>query len=122
MVVSGNFSAAAGDCARAADANANVGCAVEYIDIDTTTPQVSGVAVESPNANGWYTGPVTIRFTASDATSGLASVTPDIVLTVDGIGQSAAGISVDNAGNAGAFTVTGINIDAAAPWWSSPPR
>src|SRR5207244_4243709 len=67
--------------------------------IDATAPSISGAATTSPNGNGWYNSSVTVHFTASDATSGLASVTPDQTLSGEGANQSVMGTAVDNAGN-----------------------
>lgn len=88
---------------------------VSGINIDLTKPVITYTLVQSPNSNGWYNGNVLVHFTASDALSGVASVTPDITLTGGNAGQSVTGTAVDNAGNSNSTTVSGINIDAAAP-------
>jgi hypothetical protein len=81
--------------------------------VDATPPTISGVAPTSPNANGWYKGPVTGRFTASD-TVGLASVT-DQTLGGEGANQSVTGTAMGHAGNSARATVSGINVDLTAP-------
>jgi len=107
-------------------------CTVHYIDatqsqvawlteksitirIDKTPPTILGVATTSPNANGWYNSDVTVHFDANDAVSGLASVTPDMILSVEGSNQSVFGTAVDNAGNTASAMVSGINIDKTPP-------
>jgi hypothetical protein len=40
---------------------------------DSVAPSVSGGAARGPDSNGWYTRPVEVSFSGSDATSGLAS-------------------------------------------------
>ena len=43
------------------------------INVDQTAPTISASVAPTPNANGWNDGSVTVHFTCSDATSGLAS-------------------------------------------------
>lgn len=83
--------------------------------IDKTAPTITGAATTPANAAGWYRQNVTVAFTASDAVSGLASVTPNQVVAAQGAGQSVVGTAVDQAGNTAGFTVGGINIDKTAP-------
>jgi hypothetical protein len=85
------------------------------VKIDTTPPTINGAPTTAANAYGWYNGPVTVEFTASDATSGLASYTQPITLTSEGAGQSVTGTTTDNAGNTASATVSGINIDTTTP-------
>jgi pimeloyl-ACP methyl ester carboxylesterase len=82
---------------------------------DTTSPNITGAATAKPNADGWYNGDVTVHFDASDAESGLDTVTPDITISTEGENQSATGTATDKAGNSASFTVSGINIDKTAP-------
>lgn len=101
---------------RSTDVVGNVeGAKTVSFNIDKTPPSISGAATTSPNANGWYNKPVTVHFTASDAMSGLASVTPDQLLSTDGANQSVTATAIDNAGNSNTTTVTGINIDQTPP-------
>ena len=85
------------------------------VNIDQTPPTISGAPTTAANANGWYNGPVTVSFGASDAGSGLANYTQPITLTGEGAGQSVTGTATDNAGNSASVTVSGINIDETAP-------
>jgi hypothetical protein len=88
---------------------------ISDIDVDKTRPELSGAATTSPNDSGWYRGDVTVRWTCSDALSGLASACPE-ASTVTGEGTRAASASVtDRAGNTRATTVGGIDIDRTAP-------
>ncbi len=84
------------------------------VKLDRTAPMISGAATTSPNASGWYSGPVTIRFTCGDALSGIASCPPDVTLTTDGASQSVTGTATDNAGNTATATVK-INLDGTRP-------
>lgn len=89
------------------------------IKIDTIAPTIEGAPTTSPNGYGWYNNDVTIHFTASDGGSGLATVTPDQLMTAEGYGLGVTGTAVDQAGNSATFTVTGINIDRTAPTGSA---
>ncbi|GAA4855322.1 hypothetical protein GCM10023310_37850 [Paenibacillus vulneris] len=83
--------------------------------VDTVPPVITGEAAPQPNLNGWYRTPVTVHFTAVDSGSGVASVTPDIVLSNDGRDQTATGTAVDKAGNTATAAVYGIHIDTVKP-------
>ncbi len=92
------------------------------VNIDRHAPTITAEVVNpsdgsprSPNANGWYSSAVTVRFTCTDALSGIALCPGDLVLSSDGTNQSAAGTADDMAGNAATFTLTGINIDSHTP-------
>jgi hypothetical protein len=95
------------------------GTAVRSVTIkrDATPPTASAAAISLPNTNGWYNGNVTVRYSGTDATSGVGPCTSDSVLMTEGANQpSAPGTCVDNAGNVSNSAVaTGINIDKTAP-------
>jgi hypothetical protein len=78
-------------------------------------PSVSGAPTTQPNAAGWYNQDVTIRFVASDSESGIARVTGDQILTVEGADLAVMGTATDGAGNSASYTITGIKIDKTAP-------
>ncbi|HET7398023.1 MAG TPA: PxKF domain-containing protein [Intrasporangium sp.] len=82
--------------------------------VDKTVPTITGGATTSPNANGWYRGPVTVQFGCADSVSGIASCQPDATVAAEGA-NSVTGTAVDNAGNKGTTRVTGINVDTVAP-------
>ena len=82
--------------------------------VDKTPPSIAGKTATSPNAAGWYTSAVTVRFDCKDAVSGIASCQPDATLSAEGP-NSATGTAVDNAGNKGTTTVAGIMVDTVAP-------
>jgi HYR domain len=46
------------------------------VKIDTTGPLVTGAPTAPPASKGWYTAPVTVIFTGTDAVSGIAACTP----------------------------------------------
>jgi hypothetical protein len=80
---------------------------------DTTPPTIVGSISPAPNGAGWNDGAVTVHFTCSDADSGIASCTPDQVVSQDGT-TVIAGQAVDNDGNTATATVT-VKIDSVGP-------
>jgi hypothetical protein len=100
---------------RAIDnANNQVSNSVSF-KIDSISPVVTGVVHTQPNANGWYNENVTVHFNATDANSGIASVTPDTIIINEGAGQVVTGTAADAAGNSASYVVSGINVDKTAP-------
>jgi hypothetical protein len=87
----------------------------DLLKIDKTPPLISGLVLPIPNSYGWNKTDVVVHFTASDAVSGIASVTPDQTLTLEGAGQSVIGTAEDVAGNSSTATVDDINIDKTMP-------
>jgi hypothetical protein len=89
---------------------------VSGISVDKTDPSLSGAATTSPNGNGWYSGDVTIHWTASDALSGLDGAAPgDSTITGEGDNLSTSASVADKAGNSTNTTVSGIKIDRTPP-------
>jgi hypothetical protein len=83
---------------------------------DTIVPSASADVSPAANASGWRTTNVTVSFSGSDALSGLASCDAPVILSSDGVNQSASGRCYDVAGNASALaTAGGINIDMTGP-------
>jgi FecR protein len=85
------------------------------ISIDSTPPSISGAASPAANSYGWNNTSVVVSFTCSDTLSGIASCSAPTTLSAQGTGQSATGTATDKAGNSAQATVSGINIDEAAP-------
>lgn len=84
---------------------------------DATPPEVTGTPDRAPNAAGWYSGPVTVHWTAADpdnASTALA-LPPDTVLSADGASQViTSGQACDPAGNCATGSAT-LYIDSVAP-------
>src|SRR5439155_20171498 len=81
-----------------------------------------GAAATPPNANGWYSGDVTVDWSAADPapSSGTPTTPADSVLTGEGAAVSVtSGQSCDAAGNCatGSFTAS---IDRTAPTVGAP--
>jgi hypothetical protein len=90
------------------------GIVVEIIGTDNDLPTITAQAHPLPNANGWNNTDVTVTFTCSDATSGIASCTAPVTVATEGPGQVVSGTAVDKAGNSASASVT-LNIDKTPP-------
>jgi hypothetical protein len=102
----------------AKDTAGNTGTDSVTVRLDKTGPSINGSIVSGTMGNnGWYVGPVGVRFTCSDSLSGIA-VCPDdenITLSNNGAGQSVTRTATDIADNRSSKTISGVNIDNEAP-------
>jgi hypothetical protein len=101
---------------RSADRDGNVELVNQrVVKIDKTPPVVTGAPTTQANPRGWYRQDVTVHFDATDATSNVASLTADTVLSAEGAGHEVLGTAEDHAGLTSTFLVGGINIDKTPP-------
>ena len=84
------------------------------VSIDKTAPTVTATPSRPPDANGWYTKPVTISFSGTDATSGLGPCSSATYSGPDNGSASVAGTCADKAGNVGTATFA-FHYDATPP-------
>jgi hypothetical protein len=84
------------------------------IKIDKTPPAARGAASRPPDANGWYNHPLTVAFSGSDGTSGVASCSSAPYSGPDNPGASVAGTCTDYAGNLGRTSFP-FKYDATPP-------
>lgn len=109
------------------------GILLQVIGIDFGPPSILGTISPPPNAAGWNNSNVTVSFTCSDKTSGVASCPAPVVLSNDGASQFVSGTVTDNAGNKATVSVR-VNLDKMPPvisgtinpapdagGWNSPP-
>ncbi len=94
------------------------GITVQIIGIDIQPPVISGTISPPPNAAGWNNSDVTVSFTCSDRTSGVASCPAPVVLTSEGAHQVVSGTVTDKSGNKATTSVT-VNLDKTPPVISS---
>lgn len=100
---------------QATDTAGNVGHDAATVKLDKTAPTITAtVAGGNLGVNGWYTGPVTVRFGCADALSGIAACPADLTLTENGA-NAVTGSVDDNAGNTAEAGLSGIRIDSSAP-------
>jgi hypothetical protein len=86
------------------------------IRLDKTAPNVVARADRPPDGGGFYNHPLTVTWTATDPTSGVASCAPSSPYTgPDGTGISLTGRCSDVAGNASAPVPFVFNYDATPP-------
>jgi hypothetical protein len=90
------------------------GIAVEVIGVDNTPPAIAATISPPSNAAGWNNSNVTVGFTCSDQTSGIASCPSPVVLAMEGANQVVSGTATDNAGNKATASVT-VNLDKTPP-------
>ncbi|HEX9986879.1 MAG TPA: PxKF domain-containing protein [Chloroflexia bacterium] len=105
-----------GTAVDVADNSANA--TVNNINIDKTAPSLSGAPTAPANVAGWYNGPVTIHWTASDALSGVdpATAPADDTISGEGTNQTVNASVSDKAGNSTMATSgPGVNIDTTKP-------
>ncbi|HEY1280909.1 MAG TPA: hypothetical protein VGF22_14630, partial [Acidimicrobiales bacterium] len=88
---------------------------VSGVNVDKTAPSLSGAPTSSPNANGWYSGDVSIHWSASDGLSGLASAPADSTIGGEGANLFATQTVVDRAGNSTTADSAKVSIDRHAP-------
>jgi hypothetical protein len=81
------------------------------INIDQIPPTLT--ASVPATSTGWYSGPVTIKWTCGDSLSGVSSCPSDQTITAEGVTTVAQTIS-DNAGNLTTDSVT-VRIDKTPP-------
>ena len=85
------------------------------IQFDATPPtSVQGIPARGPDHNGWYTTPVAISWSGSDATSGLAGCSSLTYSGPDSGSAAPSGGCTDKAGNTEAATLP-LQYDATAP-------
>jgi hypothetical protein len=91
------------------------------LSIDDIAPLINGDRTPAADGNGWNNSNVTVRFTCSDAQTGMASCTADHVVSAEGASQSVIGTAVDHAGNSASDTVSNISIDRTPPTLTGDP-
>ena len=86
------------------------------VNVDTTAPALAGSVTSEPNEDGWYRDDVVVRWTATDALSGLDGDGPaDSTITSEGRGLTAAASVSDLAGNTTSASSAPVKIDRTPP-------
>jgi hypothetical protein len=99
------------------DQAGNVGAAGSFpLRFDATAPTVTGAAPDrGPDSGGWYTRPVSVAFSGSDAVSGVEGCSTVTYGGPDSGTATVTGTCRDRAGNVGAAGSFGLRFDAGAP-------
>jgi hypothetical protein len=112
---SGPDSASASVSGTCRDVAGNVSAAGSYsFKYDATAPGVTPAPARAPDANGWYNHALSVAFSGSDATSGVASCTSASYGGPDNGSGALPGTCTDNAGNTGSASFA-FKYDATAP-------
>jgi hypothetical protein len=83
--------------------------------IDATPPVTTATPSRAPNGAGWYRAPLSISWTGTDPTSGVASCRATLAYNgPDTTGTAETGTCTDNAGNSSSDTFT-VRYDTVAP-------
>jgi hypothetical protein len=90
------------------------------VNIDLTPGLINGTVTPAPNAAGWNTADATVSFSCSDALSGVASCSENVVVSGEGTSHSVSGEVIDKADNS-AKTSVGLKLDKTAPQISVAP-
>jgi hypothetical protein len=89
---------------------------VTGISIDKTAPTLSGVPQGAPNAANWYKSDVTVKWSASDALSGIQTPPADTLISGEGSSQTSSASVSDRAGNLTTATSSpAVKLDKTAP-------
>jgi hypothetical protein len=114
-----NASTSVGGTCR--DQAGNIGNAAFALKYDATAPQASATPSRAANANGWYNAPLSVGFSATDATSGLESCPAAQSYSGPDSGSAPiSGVCLDKAGNSAVASVT-VKYDATAPATTATP-
>jgi hypothetical protein len=106
--------------ATVADKAGNTATAtVSGVNVDLTSPTLTGTPTSQPNANGWYRSSVAVHWTCGDALSGVASCPANSTITSEGAGLKASSFIRDVAGNLTSATSAPVNIDRTPPLTSA---
>jgi hypothetical protein len=82
---------------------------------DTTAPTVTAQLSRVPDANGWYSHPVTVSFVGADSGSGVSSCTAPVTYAgPDSPKATVSGGCIDAAGNRASASVS-LQFDSTAP-------
>jgi hypothetical protein len=102
------------DC-TATDGSSTINFHLQF-KIDKDKPTVTGAAPDrGPNGNGWYSAAVTVTFSGSDPTSGIASCTQGSYSGPDNANASVSGTCQDVAGNVSTASSFALKYDATPP-------
>ena len=84
------------------------------VGVDNDPPMITAVVSPAPNAAGWNKANVTVTFSCSDQTSGVANCPAPQTVAAEGANQVISGTATDKAGNTASTSVT-VNLDKTPP-------
>jgi hypothetical protein len=78
-------------------------------------PTISAAASPAPDSNGWNNSTVTVTFTCTAGSYGIATCPPPVQVTSQAAGQSFCGKATDTQGNSSAQACATVSLDETAP-------
>lgn len=112
----GPDSAGAGVGGSCRDVAGNTSSGSFTLRYDATPPAATATAARAPDANGWYRAPVDVRFTGTDALSGVASCDKPVTFKgPDTARTTVAGSCRDAAGNGSGPAGLTLRYDSKPP-------
>jgi hypothetical protein len=102
---------------QAYDIAGNLGKTSATVRVDKTAPIIRAtVEATAPPINGWYSGPVTVKFTCGDALSGILICPDPVNLSANGESLPVSGTATDKAGNVASLPApVVVKIDTEKP-------
>lgn len=98
----------------AQNADGTTTAVTRVLKIDATPPSITASVSRPPDFHGWYNHPVKLRWSGTDATSGVAACTSKTYRGPDSGTAAVSGHCVDQAGNTAVSTVS-LAYDATPP-------
>ena len=98
----------------ASDLNGTTVTKSKTFKIDKTPPTAAPAASRAADANGWYAHALTVTFSGTDGTSGIAACSTKTYSGPDNASATVSGSCTDNAGNVGASSLP-LKYDATPP-------
>jgi hypothetical protein len=99
----------------ATSAGGTTAVTTKLLKVDATPPSTTVAASTAPNSAGWYRSPVSLDWSGTDGTSGIASCSSQLTYGgPDTTGASKSGSCTDNAGNTSSAALT-IRYDSTPP-------
>ena len=111
---SGPDSASATVSGSCTDLAGNIATASLALKYDSTPPTVKATASRAADANGWYNHPLTVGFSGTDATAGIAGCSSVDYTGPGGPSATVSGSCTDGAGNVGSASMP-LKYDATPP-------
>ncbi|MGB8989446.1 MAG: Ig-like domain-containing protein [Candidatus Sulfotelmatobacter sp.] len=105
QVVSGTATDSAGNSATAS---------LTLAFVPNNPPLITATATPSPNTTGWNNSPVTVTFSCSGGTGGIATCSAPVTVSTEGANQVVTGTAVDQSGHT-ATASANLNIDLSPP-------
>jgi hypothetical protein len=87
---------------------------ISIVGVDNVPPSISALGVPAANSFGWNNTNVTVGFTCSDKTSGIALCPNPVAISTEGTAQLVTGTAVDVAGNKASASLP-VSIDKTPP-------